>query len=273
MLLPTLAIAKPKANVRWCTFNIRLINSGDTKDGFGWEVRKDRVAQYILDNDLDVVGMQEVVYSQLTDLQERLEGYDYIGVGRTDGKTKGEHACIFFKKDKYEVMDQGNFWLSETPDVPGSKGWDAAIERVTTWGKFRDKKTGKIFMAVNTHFDHVGVEARKQSALLIIDKIREIVGKRPAVVTGDFNITDQDEAYKTMTTNKFVLNDAYKISPSHGGVKYSFHNFGRRPVEKRTKIDFIFVTPNVDVIRTGTPKDVDEYALSDHNPHWADLQF
>lgn len=273
MLLPMMATAKPNANVRWCTFNIRLNNAGDAKAGFGWDVRKPRVVQYILDNDLDVIGMQEVLHTQLTYLQENLEGYDYIGVGRSDGKTKGEYTCIFYKKDKYEMLDQGNFWLSETPDVPGSKGWDAAIERVATWGKFRDKKTGKIFMAVNTHFDHVGVEARKQSALLIIDKIREIVGKRPAVVTGDFNITDDNEAYKTMTTNKFVLNDAFKISPSHGGVKYSFNGFGKIAVEKRDKIDFIFVTPNVDVIRTGIPMDVDTHSLSDHNPHWADLQF
>ena len=273
MLLPLAATAKSKSNVRWCTFNIRLINGEDTKAGFGWDVRKPRVAQYILDNDMDVIGMQEVVYKQLTYLQENLEGYDYIGVGRTDGKTKGEYTCIFYKKDKYEVLDQGNFWLSETPDVPGSIGWDARLERVATWGKFRDKKTGKVFMAVNTHFDHIGVEARKQSALLIIEKIREIVGNRPAVVTGDFNITDQNEAYKTMVSNKFVLKDAYKISPSHGGVDYSFNNYGRIPVEKRAKIDFIFVTPNIDVIRTGIPMDVQTHALSDHNPHWADLQF
>lgn len=273
LLLPVMVTAKKETNVRWCTFNIRLIHSEDTKAGFGWDLRKSRVAQYILDNDLDVVGMQEVLHKQLTYLQENLEGYDYIGVGRTDGKTKGEYTCIFYKKDKYEVLDQGNFWLSETPDVPGSKGWDAALERVATWGKFRDKKTGKIFMAVNTHFDHIGIEARKQSALLIIEKIREIVGNKPAVVTGDFNITDQNEAYKTMVSNKFVLKDAYKISPSHGGVHYSFNNYGRIPVEKRSKIDFIFVTPNIDVVRTGIPMDVQTHSLSDHNPHWADLKF
>lgn len=272
-LLPLAAMAKPKANVRWCSFNIRLINEGDAKAGYGWDVRKPNAVQYILDNDLDVIGMQEVLYDQKTYLEENLKGYECIGVGRTDGKTKGEYACIFYKKDKFEVLDQGNFWLSETPDVPGSRGWDAALERIVTWGKFRDKKSGKIFMAVNTHFDHIGTEARKQSALLIIEKIREIVGKRPAIVTGDFNVTDQDEAYKTMVSNKFVLRDAFKISPSHGGVNYSFHSYAHIPVEKREKIDFIFVTPSVDVIRTGIPKEVPGHFLSDHNPHWADLQF
>ena len=273
MLMPIVATAKPKVNVRWCTFNIRYNNPDDVKAGFGWEDRKQRVAQYILDNDIDIVGMQEVLNDQLTYLQSSLKEYSYIGVGRTDGNTEGEYSCIFYKKDKYEVLDQGNFWLSETPDKIGSIGWDAAIERIASWGKFRDKKTGKIFMAVNTHFDHVGVEARKQSALLIIKKIREIVGTRPAVVTGDFNITDQNEAYKTMVTNKFVLKDAFKISPSHGGVHYTCNGFGRTPVAKREKIDFIFVTPKINVIRTVTPLDVANHIISDHNPHWADLEF
>lgn len=272
-VLPLMAVAKPKSNVRWCTFNIRLIQADDTREGFGWDIRKTHVTQYILDNDMDIIGMQEVTHPQLVYLLENLEGYDYIGVGRSDGKTKGEYTPVFYKKDKYDLLDSGNFWLSETPDVPGSKGWDAQIERVATWGKFKDKATGKIFMAVNTHFDHIGREARRQSALLIIDKIRQIVGKRPAVVTGDFNITDKDEAYTTMTTNKFVLRDAFKISPSHGGVTYSFHNYTRIEEANRNKIDFIFVTPNMDVIRTGIPKPTNEYTISDHCPHWADLQF
>lgn len=272
MLLPLAGLAKT-AHVKWCTFNVRNLNDGDMKAGWGWDVRGARVAHYIMDNDMDVVGMQEVLYPQLTYLQEQLEGYDYIGVGRTDGKTKGEYACIWYKKSKYDLLDSGNFWLSETPDVVGSKGWDAALERIATWGKLRDKQTGKVFMAVNTHFDHIGVEARKQSALLIIEKIKEIVGSRPAVVTGDFNIDDTDEAYATITTNKFVLRDAFKVSPSHGGLNYTFHDFCRIPPAQCPKIDFIFVTPQIEVIRTGIPTNDGNYIMSDHNPHWADLEF
>ena len=272
MLMPLAGMAKT-ANVRWCTFNIRLINDEDNKAGWGWEVRRSRVAHYVTDNDMDVVGMREVTYPQLTYLQQNLPGYNYIGVGRHDGKTQGEYSCIWYKTSKFEVLDSGNFWLSETPDSVGSKGWDAALERIATWGKFRDKKTGKIFMAVNTHFDHVGVEARKQSALLIIQKIRDIVGNRPAVVTGDFNIDDKNEAYTTITTNKFVLRDAFKVSPSHGGVDYTFQNFSRTPASQCPKIDFIFVTPQIEVIRTGIPANDGNYIISDHNPHWADLQF
>lgn len=272
MLMPLAGLAKT-AHVKWCTFNIRLANDSDAKAGWGWDVRRDRVANYIMDNDMDVVGMQEVLYSQLTYLQDVLKGYDYVGVGRTDGKTKGEYACIWYKKSKYELLDSGNFWLSETPDQVGSRGWDAALERIATWGKLRDKQTGKVFMAVNTHFDHVGVEARRQSALLIIEKIKQIVGRRPAVVTGDFNIDDTDEAYTTITTNKFVLRDAFKVSPSHGGLSYTFHDFCRIPPSQCAKIDFIFVTPQIKVVRTGIPTNDSNYIISDHNPHWADLEF
>ena len=149
------------AQIRWGTFNIRLQNSGDEKAGVGWSVRRDRVADYIKKNHIEVVGMQEVLHPQLEDLLNRLPEYDYVGVGRTDGATKGEYSPIFFLKDKFEVLEKGNFWLSETPEVPGSKGWDAALERIASYAKLKDKASGKIFMAVNTHFDHVGKDPRQ----------------------------------------------------------------------------------------------------------------
>jgi endonuclease/exonuclease/phosphatase family metal-dependent hydrolase len=164
-----------------------------------------------------------------------LPDYDYVGVGRTDGATKGEYSPVFFLKEKFDVLEKGNFWLSETPDVPGSVGWDAALERIASYAKLRDKASGKIFMAVNTHFDHVGVTARRESAKLIMKKIQEIVGEQPAVVTGDFNVTEDDEAYETMTSAQ-TLNgkplkckflDAYHMTPNHTGTAYTFHNFCR----------------------------------------------
>ena len=148
MLLPLTVSCKPsKCQIRCGTFNIRLQNDGDEKAGYGWSVRKDRVANYIKDNHIEVVGMQEVLHAQLEDLLERLPEYDYVGVGRTDGKTKGEYSPIFFLKDKFEVLEKGNFWLSETPEVPGSKGWDAALERIASYAKLKDKRSGKVFMA------------------------------------------------------------------------------------------------------------------------------
>ena len=263
-----------KCQVRWCTFNIRLQNDGDEKAGVGWSVRKDRVADYIRRNHIDIVGMQEVLHPQLEDLLARLPEYDYVGVGRTDGKTKGEYSPVFFLKEKFEVLEKGNFWLSETPDVPGSKGWDAALERIASYAKLRDKATGKVFMAVNTHFDHVGVTARRESAKLIMRKIQEIVGDRPAVVTGDFNVTEDDEAHKTMVSSQTVkFLDAYHMTPNHTGTTYTWHQFCQLPPMKREKIDFIFITPTIRVNHSHIEVPNLDALLSDHNPHWADLEF
>lgn len=259
-------------NLTWATFNIRYDNPGDSLNG--WAYRRDTLANYIKAQDMDVVGMQEVLYNQLTDLEERLPGYTHVGVGREDGDTKGEYSCIFFKSDKFDVLDTNTFWLSQYPDSIGFIGWDGACPRVATYAKLQDKATGKVFMAVNTHFDHIGVEARRNGALLIIQKIKEIVGDQPAVLTGDFNITDDMEAYQTLTTNEFVLKDAHKIAEQVEGCPYSFHDFNRQALDRRGKIDFIFVTPAIQVHRSFIPAPVDGAALmSDHNPVIASISF
>ncbi len=262
-------------NIRlaWGTFNIRYDNPDDGLNN--WKYRKDSVARYILNKDFDVIGLQEVLHNQLTDLKERLPQYTAVGVGREDGMTKGEYAPIFFRSDKFTLLDSNTIWLSQYPDSAGFIGWDGACTRIATWVKLKDNTTGKIFMAVNTHFDHVGVEARKNSALLIIEKIKEIVGDKPAILTGDFNVNDRSEAYSTITGNRFVLCDAYKICSNSKGPEYTFHNFGRIPIEKREKIDFIFVTPNIRVIETEIYQNPETKTgfLSDHNPHTAIVEF
>lgn len=260
-----------KVKVRWATFNIRLDTPVDSLNRWGY--RMERAAQFIKDAQLDVVGTQEVLHSQFEDLKRMLPEFEGVGVARDDGKTKGEYSSVFYRKDVFDALDSGTFWLSEYPDSVGLKGWDAACVRIATWAKLQHKETGKIVMAVNTHFDHVGVEARKQSALLIIRKIKEIVGDRAAVLTGDFNVTDQSDAYQTITTNEFVLKDAHKIAEKVSGVNYTFHNFTRQPLEKRSKIDFIFVTPHIRVLSSDIPQEVEGALLSDHNPQWIEMEF
>lgn len=259
--------------IEWATFNMRYDNPGDSLNN--WQYRKDTVCQYILDKKMDIIGMQEVLHNQLEDLKAGLPNYAAIGVGRDDGKEKGEYSPLFYRADKYEVLESNTFWLSQYPDSVGFIGWDGACTRIATWAKFKDKATGKIFMGVNTHFDHVGTEARRESALLIIKKIKEIVGDQPAVVTGDFNVNDQSEAYKTITTNEFVLKDAYKMTDQKAGPNYTFHDFGRYAMEKREKIDFIFVTPQIKVLNTEIAQNPETKTgyLSDHNPHMALLEF
>lgn len=276
LLLAVLAFAgcaqqEKKINVRWATFNVRYDNPADSLNN--WKYRKDRVCRFIRERQLDVVGTQEVLHNQFEDLKAALPEYAAIGVGRDDGKTAGEYAAIFYRKDKYEALDSNTFWLSESPDSVGKMGWDAVCVRIATWAKLKDKETGKVFMAVNTHFDHIGTEARRQSALLIIRKIKEIVGEQPAVVTGDFNVNDQSEAYKTITTNEFVMKDARRIAAKVTGVDYTFHDFDRYAMKDREKIDFIFVTPHIEVLSSDVPAEVPEALLSDHNPEVVELVF
>ena len=259
--------------VNWGTFNIRYDNPDDKENN--WKFRKDRVAEFIKQEKLDVVGMQEVLHNQLEDLKTRLPEYAEVGIGREDGKQQGEYAPIFYRKDRFKLLDSNTFWLSQYPDSVGFIGWDGACTRIATWAKLEDKSTGKIFLAVNTHMDHVGVEARRKGALLIIERIQDIVGNRPAVLTGDFNVDDTSEAYQTLTTNDFVLKDAYKTADVKEGVSYTFHDFEKIPVEEREKIDFIFVTPQIKVSRSWIPKENPDGkgVISDHNPQLATLQF
>lgn len=259
--------------VNWGTFNIRYDNPDDQENN--WKFRKDRVATFIQQEKLDIVGMQEVLHNQLEDLKTRLPEYAEVGIGREDGKQQGEYAPIFYRKDRFKLLDSNTFWLSQYPDSVGFIGWDGACTRIATWAKLEDKSTGKIFLAVNTHMDHVGVEARRKGALLIIKRIQDIVGNRPAVLTGDFNVNDKSEAYQTLTTNDFVLKDAYKTADVKEGVSYTFHDFEKVPMNEREKIDFIFVTPQIKVTRSWIPKENPDGkgVLSDHNPQLATLQF
>lgn len=264
---------KETTEIQWATFNIRYDNPADTPND--WNQRKERVCQFIQDKGLDIIGMQEVLHHQLNDLKAGLPGFATIGVGREDGKTAGEYAPLLYRTDRFDVLDSNTFWLSQYPDSVGFIGWDGACTRIATWAKFKEKATGKVFMAVNTHFDHIGTEARKNGALLIIEKIKEIVGDQPAVLTGDFNVNEASEAYQTLTTHAFVLKDAHKIADKTTGPNYTFHDFGRLPPNERERIDFIFVTPQINVLKSEIaqePKGTTGY-LTDHNPQFATIAF
>ena len=253
------------------TFNMRYDNPDDSLNN--WQYRKERIAQFIKDQKVEIVGTQELLQNQVDDLKALLPEYDMVGVARDNGKDEGEYAAIFYLRDRFDALDSNNFWLCENPDSVGMKGWDAACTRIATWAKLQDKATGKIFMAVNTHFDHVGEVARRESALLIISKIKEIVGDRPAFLTGDFNVDSTSNAYETITTNEFVLNDSRKVAKTVEGADYTWHDFGKLPAEERGIIDFIFTTPSIEVLKVYIPQENADALLSDHNPQVATLQF
>jgi endonuclease/exonuclease/phosphatase family metal-dependent hydrolase len=223
------------------TFNIRLNTSSDDLDA--WPYRKDKVASQILFHEVQLLGVQEALHDQMRDLKERLPKFKYIGVGRDDGKEKGEYSAIFYDTNRLQLLASQTLWLSETPTVPGSKSWDAAITRIVTWAKFKDKKTKKIFFAFNTHFDHMGKVARRESAKIIMNKVKEIAGGMPAIITGDFNSEPADEPIQIIMdkNNPLHLVDSKDISRSpHYGPTGTFNGFKSKERNDQP-IDYIFI--------------------------------
>jgi endonuclease/exonuclease/phosphatase family metal-dependent hydrolase len=234
------------------TFNIRLNTKADSLNA--WPYRKDKVVSQVLYHEVHLLGVQEALHDQMTDMQEGLTSWKYVGAGRDDGKTKGEYSAIFYDTTRLQSLQSQTFWLSETPAVPGSKSWDAAITRIVTWAKFRDKKTKKVFFAFNTHFDHIGKIARRESAKLLLQKIKEIAGNTPSVITGDFNAQPSDEPIQVVvdTSNPLHLTDAKQVSVNpHYGPSGTFNGFGPKERDDQP-IDYIFVRGKWKVITHAT---------------------
>lgn len=253
--------------MRVMTFNIRYDNPDDGSDI--WANRKDKVISMINFYDADIVGTQEVLKNQKTYLDEHLKDFISVGVGREDGVDKGEFSAVFFKKDRFELLNSGTFWLSETPEVIGSVGWDAALERISTWTKLKDKITGKEFFIFNTHYDHIGKQARIKSSELIIAKIKSIADNLPVILTGDFNVTEDNDAYKTIVAGPDLkMYDAqFNSSEPHHGPNWTFHGFEEVAENERPKIDYIFVNDKITVLKHGVLSDrFDGGYPSDHLP-------
>ncbi len=256
------------------TYNIRYENQGDYKKGNGWKQRCPVVCAQINFQHPDVLGTQEVLAEQLDDMKALLTDYDYIGVGRDDGKRKGEHTVIFYDRKTIRLLQQGHFWLSETPDKPGL-GWDAACTRICTWGKFRSRKAGKTFYFFNLHLDHVGVVARRESARLVVRRIREIAKGKPVILTGDFNVDQKDTIYSIFTTSG-LLNDSYEHSKQRFAENGTFNGFN--PDRKTdSRIDHVFVSPSFHVMRYGILTDCywtdqERRLPSDHYPVFVRLE-
>lgn len=273
---PVFAKKTKEVVVNYATINIRNSNGDKKSPERCWDTRKERVAQFFRRQQLSVVGCQEVLHEQLTDLLAALPEYDFEGVGREDGKQKGEYTPIFWRKDEWTRLKGGTFWLSDTPEVVGSVGWDAALTRIATYVLLQNKANGHQLMCINTHFDHVGHVARQRSASLILQKAKQIAGDTPFVLTGDFNVDMADAAYHVITHDAtFPILDTYMQGAPHDGVFYTWHDFSRIPVDKCGKIDYIFASPSVKVVSTYIqPEERGESPkhFSDHNPVVARLR-
>lgn len=259
--------------LRMMSFNLRYNNPGDGINA--WPNRKAWVARLIRYHDADVVGVQEALHGMLVDLDTLLPEYDRVGVGRTDGKNAGEFSAILFKRSRVAVEEHQTFWLSTSPEAVGVKAWDAALERIATWGRFRDRASGCRYVHLNTHFDHRGEMARQESAKLIRRKLAALAGGLPVVLTGDLNASPTSAAYATLTSGTLEggfapLSDGFVVSrePHYGPTtsSNSFKEIGGN------RIDFVMVSEGVTVLRHAILSDRwDGRFPSDHLPVLAAL--
>ncbi|MDH3243720.1 MAG: endonuclease/exonuclease/phosphatase family protein [Saprospiraceae bacterium] len=237
--------AKISSGIPVMTFNIRYDNPADGEHS--WAARRNHVTEIIKDYDPAFLGLQEALEHQCEELANSLTGYRWIGVGREDGKSEGEYVPIFYKHKVWKLLDHGHFWLSESPDRP-SQGWDAALPRMVTWGKFRARKSNREFFVFNTHFDHRGEQARTESARLIKIQIAAIAGDKPIVLMGDFNAIPTSDAYRELTQFDMMrtLADGRLFSSTEPkGPRGTSSSFEIQEEYSKEPIDYIFCSPNV----------------------------
>ncbi len=252
-----------KEVVRVMSFNIRCTNVG--KDS--WEDRIGIVTETINKSNADSVGVQEATTEWMETLDKELTKYAWVGVGRDDGKNQGEFSSIFYLKAKYNLIDSGTFWLSETPETP-SLGWDAGCNRVCTWAVLENKETKEQYVHINSHFDHVGIKAREESVKLILahaDKYNDL----PVVFTADMNVVEGSENYVQMTSGclkdtKYLTDDSMNYLTYHD-TKPSSHN--------GDVIDYVMVNDKFNVLSYKVvTAGIDNRYVSDHFPVYADLE-
>ena len=267
------ATTQGAADLRVMTFNLRTSTAMDGENG--WDHRREMLIRAVRAADPDLLGTQECQLGQGDYLREKLADYTFVGVGRDDGKRKGEFAAILFRTDRFELLDSGTFWLSEHPDQVGKKGWDAQLARICTWAKLKDRGNGKAFLFLNTHFDHIGKVARVESAKLMRRWIDERARDLPVVVTGDFNANAESEPYRALldaAEGSVKLTDVYRAGHAAGGDESTFHGFSGKGTGIR--IDWIFCSGEFELIAS----EIDRFSEngrypSDHFPVTATIRW
>lgn len=250
------------------SFNIRYGTANDGEDR--WELRKDLLFGVVRDASADLVGLQEALDGQIQELLTTLPQYGVVGVGRDDGRTRGEYAAILYRRDRFRVSDAGTFWFSDTPEVVASKSWGNTITRICTWARFIDRE-GRAFWHYNVHLDHQSQPSRERSAGLLAERIaaRRVLTE-PAIVTGDFNVGEANPAILRLT------------APQNGAAALFIDTFRARHPDEKTagtfsgfkfgvttgdKIDYVLVPPGTEVLEAAIVRTSrnDRYP-SDHFP-------
>ncbi|MDT0687027.1 endonuclease/exonuclease/phosphatase family protein [Autumnicola psychrophila] len=254
--------------MRLITYNIKYANENDGENS--WSKRKEALASLIRFYEPDLLPLQEAKKEQLDYFQANLKQYNYLGVGRNDGKAEGEFTAILYNTAKFDVLQNNTFWLSETPEEP-SKGWDAAYPRICTYALFQEKESSNKFWHFNTHFDHRGDKAREESAKLLWQKIEEVNRKNfPVILTGDFNLEPDSNGIRFLSGK---LNDSKTITkePAFGPEKtFNAYDYGKAPI---SRIDYVFTSKGVEVSKYGVLNNSYEQKYpSDHFPVMVELQ-
>lgn len=232
------------------SWNIRYNNPNDGINA--WPNRKDWVAEIIIKNKIDIAGFQEVLVGQLDDLKQRLLEMEAYGVGRDDGKDAGEFSPIFFRRSRFNLLEKSTIWLSPTPDVPGSKGWDASLPRIASYVKLEDKQTAQTFFVINTHFDHRGEQARMESAAILVRSLHERFPESPVILTGDLNTGAKSPPYMTLVAagaqGERSFLDAYDHAEQKPIGPDSTWN-GFNAIVPGQRIDFVMTTVTLKTLR------------------------
>lgn len=252
--------------LRVVTWNLRFDNPGDGPDA--WPNRRDEVMAWIRAEDADLLAFQEALVSQVRELEETLPGYVRLGVGRDDGSEAGEFSPLFYRTDRFDIVEQGTWWLSERPDSVGSVGWDAALPRIATWARLRERGSGRSLVFVSTHFDHVGAIARFESARLLSGRLSGAPSDEPVILAGDFNFADTSDAWQALSRAGWT--DAY-VAAGRPAPRGTFTGFDPGTPEGE-RIDYVFVRGDAAVraYRADSPMQGERRA-SDHRPVTVDL--
>jgi endonuclease/exonuclease/phosphatase family metal-dependent hydrolase len=256
---------EPRREIRVMTFNIRYGTAADGENH--WDKRKEFLVETIKDFDPDLLGTQETLGFQRDYLAEQLPGHAVLGVGRDDGQEKGEMMALYYRKERFDKQGEGHFWLSESPDTPGSKSWDSSLPRMVTWVKLTDRKNaaGKPIVFFNTHFDHRGPEARRESARLVRRRIDSLAKDCAVIVTGDFNAGEGSPPYQTLfekADEHTALLDCFRVAHPQRGEQEGTATGFRATATRGARIDWIACTSDFSV----TSAEIDRTERSGRTP-------
>ena len=262
----TVTRAQEKLSMKLISWNIRLETESDGPHA--WRFRREAVVDFLKQEQPAIIGFQEALHAQVEYLQTQLGGYSFVGVGRADGHEAGEYVPVFYDTARFHMMNAGHFWLSETPEIAGSKGWDALCERMVSWVRLQEKRSSRQLLVVNTHLDHIGVEARKMSVDMLLAFLAGHT-EEELILMGDFNFSPDDPNYPRLTA---ALTDARQIEPTWEERERPTYTGFDQDEENDALVDFIFLSKGILPVSYRVPiLNTGKLIPSDHRPVVAGL--